>query len=161
MEISNRKLRCCFTGHRPEKLNITEKEAKALLCSAIENAISRGFTAFITGMAPGIDIWAGEMVMHFKTIYPHIKLICALPYPTFYKGRREPEQLKYQKILAAADFVHVSCPSYSRFSYQLRNMWMVDNSSLVIAFFSGEPGGTRNTINYAKKEGIEIINLLE
>ncbi len=151
---------CCFTGHRPEKLNISEKEAKALLCHGIQQAIDKGYRVFITGMAKGVDIWAGELLLDFKNIYPDIHIICALPYPTFYNGRSNAEKLLYKKILSSASLVHMSYPSYSPLSYQSRNMWMVDNSSLVIALFTGESGGTRNTINYAQSQSVEIINLL-
>ncbi|MBR3438062.1 MAG: WYL domain-containing protein [Clostridia bacterium] len=38
----------------------------------------------------------------------------------------------------------------------LRNKWMVDHSNWLIAVYNGSAGGTKNTIEYAKKEGIEI-----
>ena len=38
-----------------------------------------------------------------------------------------------------------------------RNRYMVNNSSLMIALFSGQSGGTKSTIDYAKQQGIEII----
>lgn len=160
MEDLNKTTRCSFTGHRPEKLNMTEEAAKVLLCNAIENAISRGFTTFITGMAKGVDIWAGEIVLEFKKHNPSIRLIAALPYPTFNRGRTKEEKERYQKVLSSSDFVHISYSCYSPLSYQTRNMWMVDHSDLVIALFTGEPGGTRNTLKYAEQQGIEIINLL-
>ncbi len=151
---------CCFTGHRPEKLNISEEEAKRLLCIGIQTAIDRGFTTFITGMAKGIDVWAGEVVLKYKQIYPHIKLVCALPYPTFFNGRKKEERDAYRYILSMADITHISFSYYDSRSYQSRNIWMVDHSSLVIAFYTGEPGGTRNTIKYAQEQNIEILNLL-
>ena len=46
--------RCCFTGHRPQKLRRSEKEIKADLESAIQQAITDGYTTFITGMAYGL-----------------------------------------------------------------------------------------------------------
>ena len=52
-EQEKRKHRCCFTGHRPEKLNISEGEVKKLLQKEIEQAVSDGFNIFITGMARG------------------------------------------------------------------------------------------------------------
>ena len=55
--------RCCFTGHRPEKLSLSETEVKPLLEKAIDTAIQNGYTTFITGMAPGVDIWAAEIVL--------------------------------------------------------------------------------------------------
>ena len=51
-----RKHRCCFTGHRPEKLNLSESEVKPLLEKAVDNAIADGYVTFITGMAKATDI---------------------------------------------------------------------------------------------------------
>ena len=41
------------------------------------------------------------------------------------------------------------------------NEWMVDRSNLVIAVFTGQKSGTKNTIDYANKKGIRVINVLE
>ena len=62
--------RCCFTGHRPEKLNITEEEVKRLLEITIKRAVKEGFHTFITGMARGVDMWAGEIVLNLKNTIP-------------------------------------------------------------------------------------------
>ena len=61
-ETEKRKHRCCFTGHRPEKLQCEESEARALLVVHIRSAYSHGFTTFISGMAQGIDLWAADRV---------------------------------------------------------------------------------------------------
>jgi len=37
---------------------------------------------------------------------------------------------------------------------------MVDRSNLVIAVFGGHKGGTKNTIDYAKRMGVEVVNVL-
>jgi len=42
---------------------------------------------------------------------------------------------------------------YSRSVFQIRNIWMVDHSSLLIAAYDGESGDTKNTIDYALREG--------
>lgn len=160
MDILDKNICCCFTGHRPEKLNISEKDAKALLCNGIQSAIDKGYRIFITGMAKGVDTWAGEMVLEFKNIYPDIQLICALPFPTFASGTTADEKLLRKRLLDNASVIHMSYSAYSPLSFQSRNMWMVDHSSLVIALFTGEAGGTRNTINYAQSQGLEILNLL-
>ena len=47
------------------------------------------------------------------------------------------------------------CDHYHPGVYQQRNVWMVDHSSRVIAYYNGTAGGTRNTIRYAEKKGIE------
>ena len=41
-------------------------------------------------------------------------------------------------------------------AFQQRNEWMVDHSSRLIAIYNGTPGGTRNTIEYAKQKKLEI-----
>lgn len=46
---------CCFTGHRPEKLNAPEEIVVAKLKDAIEDAVSNGFANYITGMSRGVD----------------------------------------------------------------------------------------------------------
>lgn len=51
-----RKHRCCFTGHRPEKLHKPEEQIKKDLEAAILQAVDDGFVTFISGMARGVDI---------------------------------------------------------------------------------------------------------
>lgn len=161
MDTFDKKYACAFTGHRPEKLNISESEAKKLLSIAIRNALFAGYKTFITGMAPGIDIWAGEVVLAYKKTYPDLHIVCALPYPTFYRNRSKSEQARYMNILSQSDLRHISFPYSDMRSYQSRNMWMVDNSSLLISAFSGEPGGTKNTVDYAIKQNVTVINILK
>ena len=38
---------------------------------------------------------------------------------------------------------------------------MVDCSSLVIAVWNGSLSGTKNTIDYARKNGVNVLNVLE
>ena len=148
--------RCCFTGHRPNKLKRSESEIKASLARAIEHALAAGKRTFITGMAMGTDIYAGELVLQYRKSDPSIRLICALPYPDFEKRWSAHWQQRFTTILQRADFVKVVCPSFSMASFQIRNEWMVDRSSLVIAVFKGESGGTKNTIYYAKAHDVEV-----
>ena len=56
-----------------------------------------------------------------------------------------------------ADYVKFVSPSYSPACFQIRNEYMVNHSNRVIAVYNGEAGGTRNTLNYAKKKSIETI----
>lgn len=156
-EIEKRQKRCCFTGHRPNKLKRSESEIKTSLARAIEDALTAGKRTFITGMAMGTDIYAGELVLQYRESDPSIHLVCALPHPDFEKRWSNHWQQRYNAILQRADFVKVVCPSFSMASYQIRNEWLVDRSSLVIAVFNGESGGTKNTIDYAKAQGIKVV----
>lgn len=54
-EAEMRLHRCCFTGHRPEKLRRSEKEVRADLEYEIRKAVRDGLNVFISGMARGTD----------------------------------------------------------------------------------------------------------
>lgn len=152
--------RCCFTGHRPDKMDIGEKEVKPLLEKAIDDAIEDGYVTFITGMATGTDIWAGEIVLERKKHNKNIHLICALPHPGFESRRSLTEKMRFNKIIKNADLVKEINDHYFTACYQVRNEWMVDHSNLVIAVFNGQKSGTKNTVDYAKRKGINMVNVI-
>ena len=160
MENEKRLHRCCFTGHRPEKLSLSENEVKHLLEKAIDNVIADGYVTFITGMAKGTDIWAAEIVLEKKKRNDALRLICAIPHPGFENKRSEYEKERYMHILQGADYTTTVSDHYFRACYQRRNEFMVDHSSLVIAVWNGLLSGTKNTIDYAKRKNVETINLL-
>ena len=146
----------CFTGHRPEKLSLSEDEVKSGLRQEISKAISEGYTTFITGMAKGVDLWAGEIVLNLRGNSNDIKLVAADPYAGFGKGWSSEWKSLHDKIIAEADHVENVCSSYNKGCFMIRNKWMVDHSNLVIAVFNGEAGGTKNTIDYAQKQKVEV-----
>lgn len=152
---------CCFTGHRPDKMKQEEKEIKPLLEKAIDDAITNGYVTFITGMAMGTDIWSAEIVLERKKKNSNLHLICALPHPNFEKPRSMTEKIRFNKIIKKADLVKEINDHYFTGCYQVRNEWMVDHSNLVIAVFNGQKSGTQNTIKYAKKKNVGIVNVLE
>ena len=158
-EQEKRQHRCCFTGHRPEKLNMPETEVIAWLQSEIRKAIDDGFVTFISGMARGVDIWAAEMVLRLRDEGMPIHLICASPFEGFEKSWSDDWKQRYNVILRKADIVKFICPRYSRACFQIRNEWMVDRSSKVIAIYNGELGGTRNTVQYAKAQDVPVTFL--
>ena len=153
--------RCCFTGHRPDKMEIGEKEIKPLLEKAIDDAIADGYVTFITGMAMGTDIWAAEIVLERKKRNNDLHLICALPHPNFESRRSMTEKMRFNKIIKKADLVKEINDHYFTGCYQVRNEWMVDRSNLVIAVFNGQKSGTKNTVDYAKRKGVNVVNVLD
>ena len=148
--------RCCFTGHRPEKLSKSEGEISRKLEKEIRQTIADGFRVFITGMARGVDIWAAEIVLRLREEGQPIRLICACPYPGFERRWPADWQRRYHDTLEAADLVRFVSPAYSPWCFEARNEWMVDHSARVIAVFNGEPSGTKNTIDYANSKDIPI-----
>ena len=74
-EEEKRLHRCCFSGHRPEKLEEPEAEVKQWLAERIEEAIRAGYTTFISGCAMGVDIWAAQIVLERKERGPSLHLM--------------------------------------------------------------------------------------
>ena len=133
----------CFTGHRPEKLTRYEKSITKDLEKEIRQAVADGLNVFITGMARGVDIWAAQIVLMLRDEGYDVKLMCACPYEGFERGWSQEWQKAYREIMVAADFVKFVCEGYSRACFQIRNDWMVNNSTRVIAVFNGEKSGTK------------------
>ena len=158
-EAEMRLHRCCFTGHRPEKLRRTEREIRNDLEREIRKAVHDGLNVFISGMARGVDIDAAEIVLQIRAEGYPVRLICASPYPGFEQSWNQNWQVRYGAVMAAADLVRYICPRYSRECFQIRNEWMVNHSSRVIAVFNGRPSGTKNTIDYALRQGVPVIQI--
>ena len=41
----------------------------------------------------------------------------------------------------------------------MRNNYLVDHASLLVAWYDGSPGGTRHTVSRALRRGLEFVNL--
>lgn len=149
----------CFTGHRPEKLTMSEGKIKVALETAIKAAVGDGYRTFISGMARGVDLWAAEIVLRLRDEGLPIRLICASPYEGFENRWRAEWGEMYQRVLGSADLVKFICSGYSPSCFQIRNEWMVDHSARVIAVYNGASGGTRNTLDYAKSQGVSIVQI--
>ena len=152
-----RKHRCCFTGHRPEKLHQSPLEVQQWLSEQIQTAMREGFVTFITGMAMGVDIWAGEQVLRMRDNDPRIHLIAIAPWPGFASRWNEEWKKRYDALLQAADIVRYASRSYDSSVFTKRNEWMVDHSARVIACYNGAEGGTKETIEYALRQGVDVI----
>lgn len=161
----NKEITCCFTGHRPGKIFSydpkTEDNQKMLwqLRDEIVNHIEiHNIDTFITGMALGIDMWAGRIVLKLKETYPHIKLVAAVPCKNQYNKWNEQSKKEWQHIINKCDKVHyVSEEEYTSWCMQKRNEWMVDNSNFIIAVWDGTKGGTVNCVKYAQKQNKQIL----
>ena len=156
MQPEERKTMCTFTGHRPERLDADENDVIEWLKNEIGNAVKEGYTGFITGMARGVDIWAAEEVMRLKSEGENLKLIAAVPFKGMEDRWESDWQKRYNKVLKNADEVTYISAKPGRRAFFERNEWMVDHASRLIAVYTGAPGGTKHTIEYAKKQGLEV-----
>lgn len=137
---------CCVTGHRDIPSNRVGI-IQAKMRQEIMNAIREGYTHFISGFAAGTDLIFAEIVAELKDEYS-ITLEAAIPYP----GRLNTPDTTFHRLIKECDLVKVHTAQYSRNCYMVRNRYMIDYSTLVIAVHDGrKTGGTAATIKYARK----------
>lgn len=150
----------CFTGHRA----MTEGEIKnsaELVSRYISELYAKGIKNYYAGGALGFDLAAAVTVINMKRVYPDITLNLALPCPDYSSKWRRAELELFGRVRARADSEVYVSESYHRGCMQMRNKYMVDRSVVCIAYMQKRVGGTYNTVTYAKKRGLEIINLTD
>ena len=64
---------------------------------------------------------------------------------------------RYHAVLKASNGVTYVSDRPGRTAFFKRNEWMVNNSTRLIAVYTGAPGGTKATIQYAKRHGREVV----
>ena len=157
---------CCFTGHRPAKLpwGYNEQDPRCVklkerIADAVLLAYQEGYRHFLCGMAQGCDLYFCEVVLALRTRHPEITVEAAIPCPTQADGWSAAQRERYRRILEQCDYETMVQERYTRECMQRRNRYMVDHSDLLIAVHDGLPGGTRYTIEYALRRGVNIIDV--
>ena len=149
---------CCFTGHRviPPALRVP---LSLHLDRTIEHLILEGYTEFRAGGALGFDMLAALRVLRAKGAHPHIRLRLILPCRDQAKSWREGEQLLWQELLEKSDTVYYLFDTYTNGCMYARNRALVEGADLCIAYLTSNRGGTFYTCSYARKNGVQILNL--
>ena len=65
---------------------------------------------------------------------------------------------RYRRILEQCDYETMVQERYTRECMQRRNRYLVDHASMLIAVHDGLPGGTQQTIAYALRRGLDIVD---
>ncbi len=124
-------------------------------------AIEQGYRYFGCGGALGFDTLAAQTVLRLREIYPEIRLILVLPCRDQTRGWKQADVAEYDRIMKAADKVTYTSEQYYSGCMHKRNRHLVDNSSLCICYLTEQSGGTAYTVNYARSQGLKIINIAE
>lgn len=160
MARSVRDYTCCFTGHRA--LPPEERGAIAYqLEQTVIMLIQAGIRFFGAGGARGFDTLAAQTILKLRRRYPHIKLILVLPCLSQTQGWRDEDIKVYESIKTAADKVTYTSEKYTQGCMHKRNRHLVDHSSICVCYLTEDRGGTAYTVNYAKKQGLTVINLAD
>lgn len=157
---------CCFTGHRENKLpwgddeNDTRcKKLKDTIADSVEAVYRSGARHFICGMATGCDMYFCEAVIGLRSERPEVTLEAAIPWEGQAKGWNNAQRKRYYRLVSDCDYQTIIQTTYSPECMMKRNRYMVDNSAVIIAAYGGATGGTMNTMLYAMRKGLEIIEI--
>lgn len=144
---------CALTGHR----NLNGELDFELLEKALKNLIkNRGVNVFYNGMAKGFDLESAKLILRLKQDHP-VKLIACVPCKGQENAYSEQEKLDYYYVLSKCDDVKVLSEYYYPGCMQARDRYMVDNSSMLLAFLREFKGGTYYTVSYAQRNKKELF----
>lgn len=152
---------CCFTGHRTiptDKMQeiIGKTEAK------VRELIRGGYRCFMVGGAIGYDTLAAELLFRLRDVeHMGIRVILAYPFNGYTAHWSEEQKATYERLLPLYDERICVAEAASRGAYLQRDRYMVDASSMCIAYCTRQTGGTAYTIRYATKKGVPVINVAE
>jgi uncharacterized phage-like protein YoqJ len=152
---------CMFTGHR----NIMDinPEHMSRLAPEIYKAIAFGKTTFLCGGARGWDTYTAMTIIAIKANRPEVKLVLVLPCckaeQTKYWGNTHIAF--YDTVFSCADDVIYISENYYDKCYYDRNAKMVEMSSYCICYLKNEKSGTGQTVNMARKNGLEVVNIAD
>ena len=122
---------------------------------ALSRAQDKGYTGLYNGMAPGVDITAGEIALSIE-----MDLHCLVPFPGFKDTSVFDEQWRERYIALrekATSVEFTAGEGYGSSAYLLRDRVLVDRSRAMVAVYDGRTrGGTYYTFKYANENGVPI-----
>lgn len=137
-----------FIGHR---------ECYGVSCEVVRNEtiklIERGVTDFLKGGMGSFDRICARIVFDLKKKYPHIKNHLVIPYLTY----NITEESFFDSVIYPEGFEKY----YFKAAIPARNKYLVDNSAYAICYVKHSWGGAAQTLKWAAKKGLTIINLAE
>lgn len=148
----------CFTGHRQIEKTVLPSLARQLE-TVLRRLIEEGCRYFGAGGALGFDTLAAQTVLRLREEFPYIRLILVLPCRNQTKNWPPESVAEYRRILGLADKAVYVSQDYFPGCMQKRNRWMVDESSVCVAYCTRSTGGSAYTLDYARRQGLRAILL--
>lgn len=150
----NRETTACFTGHRTYDGSRNEE-----LATAIRRLYDDGYRTFLCGMAVGFDLIAADVVLSLRNELKGLQVVAVVPFEGMQSRFSNSQRALFERVIGEADTVITLAERYTASCYMTRNNFLVDNSSAVIAYFTGEKGGTAYTVRRAVKKLSLIVNI--
>ncbi len=148
----------CVSGHRKLQKKVDLKRLKAIFNEQIDS----GIDTFLVGMAIGFDTICFNLLEKIRDKDKRdIRIIACIPCPEQDKFFSDEQKKEYKRMLSCANFKVTICPNYTSYCMMKRNRYMVDNSSVIVAYLTEEKGGTQATVKYAKEIGLKCFILTQ
>ena len=116
------------------------------------------YVEFLVGRDGDFDQLISSAVRRCKRRYGHNNsaLVWVMPYlSAFFRDNEEACHAYYDGI----EICDISAAKHFKAAIQTRNKHMVDRSDLVVLYVETSSGGAYQTMQYALRQGKEIINL--
>lgn len=143
-----------LTGHRivSDDFNID------LLKTVILNLIKDDYDCFLIGMALGFDTVSFKLLEEIKR-EKNIKIIACVPCLDQSVNFNNAQKSEYKRMLSVADDCIILSEKYKKGCMRKRNEFMINNSSVLVAYVRRERSGAGQTERYAKEQGLKVINV--
>lgn len=140
---------CSFFGHKD-----TPSVIYPQLADCIENLIiNRGVSSFMVGNQGGFDSMVLKALRELKKQYPHVCYNVVL-------AHMPSERREYELYDPTETFLPEGIETVpKRFAISWRNKWMVRESDVVVCYITHSWGGAAQFVEYAERQGKEVINL--
>lgn len=163
----NKKYSVCFSGYEPDQFPFDYQQNEVQLHKlhtqiekAIVKALDSSYRKFFTGMVDGFDLVAAETLLKIKEEYPQYKdiyITAVIPYPEY--SCSENWQKLFDIVKSCANQIIYISPKYTNDCFQMRNQYIIDNSSYMICFWNSDKADISPVIKMAKDNELFIDNL--
>ena len=153
LPLMTKNLTCAVTGHRVIEKDFDFEKLKSDLAGIIEE----GYSIFLTGMAQGFDTLCFKALISLKENYPFIKICAVIPCADQNKYFNSVDKEAYNLLIEQADFLAKEDRTYFKGCMLIRNNFLIDNCSLLYAYWNKEKrGGTYYTVKRAMEKTTKV-----
>jgi hypothetical protein len=147
-----------FFGHREiDQPFLIEEQLEQFVREIINR---KEYTEFLVGHDGEFDQLVSSVIRRVEKEYGYgnSALVLVLPYiKAEYRDNEQNFLAYYDEVEVCAEFSE----AHFKAAIQIRNKNMVDRSDLVVCCIQRKSGGAYKTVQYVKRNGIEVYNLAE
>lgn len=150
---------CCLTGHRKMPPDMVNDIQRHLIRTIDRLYTEKNITTYYVGGAQEFDALASEVVIERRAVLHDLRLVVVVPHVGQAASWSSDEKARYERIKNRASDVICLAEHYYRDCMQRRNRYLVDHSDVCVCYLIELTGGTAYTVEYARKQGIPVLNL--